>query len=108
MRQDIFDMYMDAMTTEEHYQDEFGNDVWPQAGSYFVGTYSAELKPLTEEEAQSFRDLVSRISNVWNADEEINDIVSEESAAYFAGDRSIEDTMDIIQNRVQTYIKESE
>ncbi len=32
--------------------------------------------------------------------------ITEEAAAYFAGDKTVEDVADIIQNRVQTYIAE--
>lgn len=34
-------------------------------------------------------------------------IVLEESTAYFNGDKTIEDTTNVIQNRVKTYINEN-
>ena len=35
------------------------------------------------------------------------EIVEEESKAYFAGDKSVDETAATIQNRAQTYINES-
>ena len=35
-------------------------------------------------------------------------IIKEESAAYFAGQKSAEEVSDIIQSRVQVYLKENE
>ena len=36
----------------------------------------------------------------------VNNIIKEEAAQYFAGQKSLDDTVRIIQNRVSTYVAE--
>lgn len=55
---------------------------------------------------QKFVDLTENVDLVYQYDSTITDIVTEESAAYFAGDKTAEAVADIIQNRVQTYLNE--
>ena len=43
-----------------------------------------------------------------NGESEIRNIITEESNAYFAGQKSAEEVADIIQSRVQVYLKENE
>ena len=43
-----------------------------------------------------------------NSETQIMKIIKEESAAYFAGQKSAEEVSDIIQSRVQVYLKENE
>ncbi|MDE5966141.1 MAG: extracellular solute-binding protein [Lachnospiraceae bacterium] len=62
---------------------------------------------LSEAQQAKYVDIVERAAKTVAHDETIMDIVQEEAAYYFAGDRSIEDTVDIIQNRVTTYVNEN-
>jgi multiple sugar transport system substrate-binding protein len=50
--------------------------------------------------------LIKSITRTAEYDQTIADMVTEEAAAFFAGDKSAEDTARIIQNRVNTYVNE--
>ena len=62
--------------------------------------------PFNQEEIDMVRSFVYSISRFGGCMSGILDIVEEEAAAYFAGDKSAEEVAAIIQNRVQTYIAE--
>ena len=66
---------------------------------------SVDLRPL--DEAQEFRHLIDKVSNIYTEDTKLMDIINEECKLYYSGDKSLEDTVKVIQNRAQTYMNES-
>ena len=73
----------------------------------FDGSTTIDMKPLTEEECDAYRDYVASASGRSEYDGSIQEIVEEEAEAYFNGDKSADEVADIIQNRVTTYINEN-
>ena len=66
-----------------------------------------EMKPLSDEQVTEFRTIIDKVSDTWDYDSSLNEIITEEAKAYFAGDKTVDETCKIIQNRASTYIKES-
>ena len=60
----------------------------------------------TEEESQAARELVYQAANCRVNDSPIIPIVEEETAAFFNGDKTAEETAAIIQSRVEIYLGE--
>lgn len=68
-----------------------------------------EIDCLTEEQLQDIRDLVDRsYVNVFSWDETAYNIITEEVAYYYNGERSLDEVMDYIQNRMDLYMSEKE
>lgn len=65
-----------------------------------------ETHKATLEEVNRFDDLVNNIDKIELQDGEIYDIVFENVSAYFAGDKSLDETCDLIQRRVKLYVDE--
>lgn len=63
--------------------------------------------PLTQAQVDQIRALLEGTTQIARADEKLNNIVTEEASAYFEGQKSLDDTVRIIQNRASTYISES-
>ena len=76
---------------------------------YYVPNSDKEiiLKPFTEQEAEENENFVYETLKhpIYN-DRVISNILFEELNAYYAGDKSAEDTANLIQNRVQIYLSE--
>ena len=106
-RKDMFEMYLKASMATESYTDEFGNNIEPVNGGIGIGNITVDLKPITEAEAQQFRDLTEQVSRAWETDESIFNIIEEETKPFFAGDKSADETAKTIQNRATTYLNES-
>lgn len=67
-----------------------------------------ELEPFSNEKAVEYNEFVhNAVKNSCADDEEIHNILAEELTYYFEGERSAEETADIIQNRVSIYLSES-
>ena len=76
---------------------------WPhfRAGPEIVPT-----SPLTEEDVQQYRDLVNSVTQFYWPDDDLADIVWDSCGSYFAGDRTMDDTVRLLNNRVGLYVNE--
>ncbi len=68
-------------------------------------TISYSMEPTTEEEVAYIKEVISRCRPEENYDE-IENIISEEILNYWNDTKSVEEVMEIIQNRAQLYLDE--
>ena len=64
------------------------------------------LPPMTGEEVARFQDFYDHIDKIDRCDQNVYDIVWEQCGAYFAGDKSLDETIELIQRRVKLYVNE--
>ncbi len=62
---------------------------------------------LTRETAQDIYDYIASLDRVQRQNAAVMNIIKEDAAAFFAGQKSVQDTVKLIQNRVSTYVAES-
>lgn len=62
---------------------------------------------MTQEEADAYRELVHRTHKSGTYDKALMQIVEDEAKMYFAGDKNLEKTVEIIQERIKTYVNEN-
>ena len=60
----------------------------------------------TEEDSQRHRDLVNHTTQLYWPNDELSDLVWDSIGPYLAGDRSLDDTVALVQNRAQLYVNE--
>jgi ABC-type glycerol-3-phosphate transport system substrate-binding protein len=106
-RQDCYDMMVKAKMTTKTYTDELGQEISPMESTYGYDDLEVEIKPSSQEEVDMYTDLINSTKKVSGYDNEIMEIIQEEAKAYFAGEKSLDDTAAIIQNRVKTYVNEN-
>ena len=86
----------------------------PEAGgiitvtnTYHLPTSGLEIEAMTQDQIDTVRKLVENSAAYeFTEDDGAWNIIYEEAGAYFAGDRSIEQTMEILQNRMDVYLSE--
>ena len=110
-RQDCFDLMLEANLATESYTNEMGQDIVPGAlwSTYSIiynGTAN-EKNPLTKKEADELIALVGKTKRCVSYEAALMDIIQEEAELYFAGEKSLEDTVRIIENRAETYVNEN-
>lgn len=93
--------------TPDYTLDENGNRIEASKGSYSEGNFSVKFRTSTEEEAEWITDVIEHCDRVYLYDSQIINIISEEAAAFFEGQKSAEETAEIIQNRVKVYVNEN-
>ena len=106
--QEAFEMYMKQMTAKEIYTDELGQTISPT--DYEMGWGDGayiQIGPLSEKEEETYRNLIENTSRVYYDDDTIADIIVDEAAPYFAGQKSLDETAEIIQNVITIYVNEN-
>ncbi len=74
---------------------------------YYVGAPMVLPRDfVNEDDLQRFDTLVQSTTQIYWPDEELSSIVWESIGPYYAGDRSLEDTIRLVENRVQLYVNE--
>lgn len=107
-RQDCFDMRVKAMTATEAYVDDFGQEIEPlEQGSRYIGDLKIQYGPVSQKDVDIYVNLVNQTKKSVGFDEEMMKIVFDEAKIYFAGRKSLDKTVQIIQKRVQTYVNEN-
>ena len=61
---------------------------------------------MTQEQADQILDLLNNTHCVYGYDDSIMSIITDEAQAYFAGEKSLDDTANMIQSRVNLYVAE--
>lgn len=106
-RKDCFDNYLKRYMATEKYTDEFGNEVEPINSSYGYDNWETEIVPFTQKEIDTYKDLINNTHKISPNNWDIMNIITEEAKAYFSGDKTVDETADVIQNRVKTYVNEN-
>lgn len=117
--QAAFDAEMTDIMTEQYQLDENGEQVdWDGDGEpdkAIRGSYETmengetvykDVYALTQEEIDQILGVINNTHSVYDYDQEILDIITDEVAAYFAGDKDVQTTASMIQSRVNLYVQE--
>lgn len=95
--------------TPEYYTDENGEQVeqpkttWGYGNDFEIDIYAAK-----QEDIDQVRGLIASAKKRQNnVDEELINIISEETEPFFKGQKSASDVSNVIQNRIQVYVNEN-
>ena len=89
------------------YTDEEGNIVTEQDEDYYnVGNSQVKIPTASEKDISQIRAFIEEAGQRSVLDQHIASIIREETGAYLKGQKSAEQTAEIIQRRVNIYVKE--
>jgi len=74
--------------------------------SFYNGEETILVYEASPEDVDKIKSLIEQATNIFEYDTEIMSIIEEEAAYYFAGQKSIEEVAEIVQNRVSLYLAE--
>ncbi|NMD44714.1 MAG: hypothetical protein GYA88_04740, partial [Clostridiales bacterium] len=103
-----FDNLINKHMEKHMIKDENGNET--EESRYSVGTSSGEtinIYALTTEQRDALMELFENTSMINEPDQKLMEIIGEETAAFFDGSKTAEETAKIIQNRVSIYVSEA-
>ena len=114
MLKSAFEQQAEAAMQQDYVTDEDGNSILDASGNpipvilYTVGFFSetVDVYAVTPEQYQAVCDLINQTKSVFTFDENLMNILTEETAAYFAGAKTLDETAAMIQNRASLYIAE--
>lgn len=88
--------YLDENGKKEEYDDIM-----------YINGQEIIIPPMTQEEVDAFVEQLYSFTHVYKMDETLLNIISEEAAPYFSGQKSAKDVAAVIQSRVQIYVNEN-
>ena len=86
--------------------DENGERIPLSRGSVTDGVNTTEIYATTPLQAEMLREVIASATKMMDYDTSIINIVKEEAAAYFAGQKSAEEVTNLIQSKANIYINE--
>jgi len=106
-RKDAFEFKNQIAMSTKTFKDEYGVEHTPTDSSWGYDDLDVAIKPSSQEDVDKYTELIDNTKKIGGWNQAILDIIIEESKAYFSGDKSLDETADIIQNRVKTYVNEN-
>lgn len=109
IRKETLEKQFEKDMTPEYYEDENGEKVEQAKTTWGWDDFEMEIMAATQEEIDAVKALIASAektsSNV--NDEQLTNIITEESEPFFKGQKTAADTAAIIQNRIQIYVNEN-
>lgn len=93
-RKDAYEALKDKLVASEDYVDEFGNEI------------KALEVPVSEKYIVKYDELIKHTNRCVYANFDIEKIMIEEASTYFAGEHELDVAVELMENRVNTYLKE--
>ena len=91
----------------EYILDENGNKIEQSQGGFGWGSGEmVEIYAMTQEQADKLIELIESTEKVANYDSAIYEIVTEQAAAFFAGQKSAEEVAKLVQSKANIFVNE--
>lgn len=87
------------------YIDENGNTV-EQENIYYVGNEEIKIKTMTKADTDEFINYIKTVDRKYTYDENLFKIIDEDTAAFFNGTKTADETAAMIQSRASIYLSE--
>lgn len=101
-----YQAWLDKGMEKNYYLDENGNKV-EQEDTFYLNGEEIPLPVMTREQVDQIGAFIESVDKPSNYKEQVYNIVAEETAAYFAGQKSVDEVANVIQSRVQPYVNEN-
>lgn len=92
-------------TKKPSYTDENGNIVEYEE-TFWINDEEIPLPPMTQEQLDQITDFVMSVDRAYYYNEDVLNIINEEMGAFYSGQKSAQDTANIIQSRAQIFVDE--
>ncbi len=106
IRKDKFDALAKKSMEKESWVDDDGVKHYEEE-YYWIGDTQIEVKPLSQQDVDTVKDFVESLSLTYSPNQEVSNIVNEEAAAYFKGQKTAQEVAEIIQSRVSIFVNEN-
>ena len=109
-----FDARLTDAMTPEYEKDENGNFILDENGNkkeisrggWGWGSLQVDFYALTQAEADQVMEIINSTTRVVDQNDELMNIILEDTQAYFAGQKSLDDVVRQLQSKMNIYINE--
>lgn len=108
VKKSTLDKLFEKDMTPEYYEDENGNQVEQMKTSWGYDDFHIDIYAATQQEVDAVREIIASAQrSTGSINEELSNIITEETEAFFKGQKSAAETAEVIQNRIQIYVNEN-
>ena len=108
LREDVYEEMVKVMSATDSGKDKYGKEYMSMDGmTVNRDDISYVSHAFDEEDRKEFRSIIDSADRMLQKDTKIYSIIEEEAANYFGGNKSLDETCKVIQERVSIYINES-
>ncbi len=108
IRKESLEKQFEYDMTPDYYEDADGNQVENPKTTWGYDDFTIEIMAASQEEIDEIKALITSAEKVSeNADQQITNIITEETEPFFKGQKSAAEVAGVIQNRVQIYVNEN-
>ncbi len=107
INRNIMEEILEDAGTVEYYTDENGNSVEVSKYGYMLGEEYIDISAAPEEILDMLRESAETGKGNFFYDDELYAIIEEESAAYFEGQKTLDEVVEVIQSRATMYVNEN-
>lgn len=93
-------------TERSYWLDEDGNKEYYD-DTWYINGEEIVLEPFTQEEVDAICEFIYTVNRTAYYNDDIRNIITEEAEAYFSGQKSVQEVVDIIQSRAQVFVNEN-
>lgn len=93
-------------TEKPTYTDENGNEVEYEE-TFWMNGEDIPMPPLTQEQVDQVVNFIMSVNQGYYYNDNVLNIINEEMGAFYSGQKSAQDTANVIQSRVQIYVDEN-
>lgn len=93
-------------TERSYWLDEDGNKEYYD-DTWYINGEEIVLEPFTQKEVDAICEFIYTVNRTAYYNDDIRNIITEEAEAYFSGQKSVQEVVDIIQSRAQVFVNEN-
>lgn len=101
-----FDKWLAKGMEKPYYLDE-NNEKVEYENTFYINGEEIPIPVMTQEEVDRIEAFIRSVDKPAYYNDNVENIIMEEAAAYFSGQKSVSDVAGIIQSRVQVYVNEN-
>lgn len=102
-----FEKSLEELKDKPYWTDENGNKEYYD-DTIWIGGKDIPSPPLTDAEVEAFKNFVYSVNKLSGSYADIETIIYEEAAAYFEGQKSVDEVVNIIQSRASIFVSEKQ
>lgn len=108
VKKSALDKQFEVDMTPTYYDNDDGEKVEQPKTTWGWDDFEMEIYASTQEEVDAVKAIIASAERTaGSVNEELTNIITEETAPYFKGQKNAQETADIIQSRIQIYVKEN-
>lgn len=93
-------------TERSYWIDEEGNKEYYD-DTWYINGEEIVLEPFTQKEVDAICEFIYTVNRTAYYNDDIRNIITEEAEAFFSGQKSVQEVVDIIQSRAQVFVNEN-